>query len=133
MGTQQLLLIVLGVIIVGIAVVVGIQIFGSQMDVANKDAVLNDCLRLAADAQGYYNKTEMQGGGGKAFDGITLELIGWKDENENGTYALSGASGDALVITGTSKDGTKSLTVTLDMAQTDPKDQVVPDLTGWAE
>jgi hypothetical protein len=132
MGTQQLLLIVLGVIIVGIAVVVGIQIFGTQMDVASKDAILNDCLRLAADAQGYYNKTTMQGGGGRAFDGLTLAAIGWQADNENGTYSIVSATGAALQIKGASKtDATKYWTIDVDMSQTDPKLQIVPTATGW--
>ena len=71
MGTQQLLLIVLGVIIVGIAVVVGINIFGTNAEQANKDALTQDCLRLASAAQGYYRKPTMLGGGNNDFTGIT--------------------------------------------------------------
>ena len=42
MGQQQLLLIVLGVIIVGIAVVVGINVFTASSANANRDAVIAD-------------------------------------------------------------------------------------------
>ncbi len=80
MGSQQLLLIVLGVIIVGIAVVVGISIFGSNADQANKDAMTQDALRMAAAAQGFYHKPTLLGGGGNSFVGITLADVGIKGE-----------------------------------------------------
>ena len=56
MGQQQLLLIVLGVIIVGIAVVVGINVFTASASQANRDAVVADLTNLASMAQAYYRK-----------------------------------------------------------------------------
>ena len=57
MGQQQLLLIVLSVIIVGIAVVVGIQMFGASAASSNLEAVTSDLLHLAARAQQILCKT----------------------------------------------------------------------------
>lgn len=138
MGTQQLLLIVLGVIIVGIAVVVGINIFGTNAEQANKDAITQDCLRLASAAQGFYRKPTMLGGGNNAFDGITIEDCGMSDdgsgggENVNGTYVITTAAGDSFVITGTSAtDNTKSVAVTVDMTQTTDETRVTVGYTGW--
>jgi len=60
MGQQQLLLIVVGVIIVGIAILVGaLPAFVNGMETANKDAVTQDVLKLASAAQGYYQKDHM--------------------------------------------------------------------------
>ncbi len=67
MGQQQLLLIVLGVIIVGIAVVVGINVFTASSVNANRDAVISDLTTLAAMAQQYYRKPVAMGGGGNKF------------------------------------------------------------------
>ena len=53
MGQQQLLLLVLGIVIVGLAVVVGIQAFGENQKKANTDAVVNDAIRIASDAQAW--------------------------------------------------------------------------------
>lgn len=107
MGTQQLLLIVLGVIIVGIAVVVGIGIFGNNSQQANADAVLQDCMRIAASAQGYYRKPTMLGGGGASFVGLTLPKCGWKSaSNQNGDYALSSVASGSFVVTGTGNQNT---------------------------
>jgi len=50
MGQQQLLLIVLSVIIVGIAVVVGINMFSASAASSNLEAVSNDLLNLASRA-----------------------------------------------------------------------------------
>lgn len=71
MGQQQLLLIVLGVIIVGIAVVVGINVFTASASAANRDAVISDLTNLAAMAQQHYRKPGALGGGGNSFDGST--------------------------------------------------------------
>ncbi len=105
MGSQQLLLIVLGVIIVGIAVVVGISIFGSNADQANKDAVTQDLLRMASQAQGYYRKPTMLGGGGNTFTGVALTHLGFAtgvSSNANGSYAVDGAAGTTCILTGSS-------------------------------
>lgn len=109
MGQQQLLLIVLSVIIVGIAVVVGINMFGASAASANLEAVSNDLLNLAASAQQYYVKPSSMGGGGNSFAGLSADAAGIakltpKASNDNGTYSVKTA-GDAtsVVIQGVGK------------------------------
>lgn len=53
MGQQQLLLLVLGIVIVGLAVVVGIQAFSENQKQANADQMVNDAIRIASDAQAW--------------------------------------------------------------------------------
>ena len=72
MGQQQLLLIVLGVIIVGIAVVVGINVFTASSEEAAKDAVVSDCTTIGAMAQQYYRKPTAMAGGGNSFVGFAV-------------------------------------------------------------
>ena len=96
MGQQQLLLIVLGVIIVGIAVAVGITMFGEQSAQANLDAVVTDLQTMAARAHQYYLKPTRLGGGGKSFVGLTADADGLMNlrsnpSNDNGTYSISTA------------------------------------------
>ncbi|MCD6326067.1 hypothetical protein J7M28_00725 [bacterium] len=101
MGQQQLLLIVLSVIIVGIAVVIGLGLFSEGADQANIDQVVQDVLNMGARAQQYYMKPTALGGGGRSFTGITVEDIG-AGENRNGdTYVVSDADDDGVTITGT--------------------------------
>lgn len=114
MGQQQLLLIVLGVIIVGIAVVVGINVFTASSVQANKDGLTADVVNLGSMAQQYYRKPAALGGGGNTFTGWTIP--GTLDTTGNGTYAATvnaqsvsivgtgnekGANGSAVVITAT--------------------------------
>ena len=133
MGTQQLLLIVLGVIIVGIAVVVGITIFGSNADQANKDAVTQDCLRIAAGAQGFYAKPSMLGGGGNTFTGITVADCGMKpDSNANAKYSFSAVSATSCTVKGVSntvfKTGTTKSFLTITVTASGVGN---PDYTNW--
>ncbi|MBN2412904.1 hypothetical protein JXQ31_14545 [candidate division KSB1 bacterium] len=107
MGQQQLLLIVLSVIIVGIAVVVGIQTFGTSAAASNQEAVINDLMNMSARAQQYYVKPTGMGGGGNQFDGLGMHhmtpvAIGATSyTNENGTFTISTAgSGDAVTLQG---------------------------------
>ena len=69
MGQQQLLLIVLGVIVVGIAVLVAIFIFQANAIDAKRNNVLNETMTLASMAQQYYIRPKILGGGGTSFEG----------------------------------------------------------------
>lgn len=89
MGQQQLLLIILGVIIVGIAVAVGITMFQDNALSASRDAMTADLVNLASKAQQYYRKPASLGGGGNSFAGITAVtvLVGAAvATNDNATY-----------------------------------------------
>ena len=84
MGQQQLLLIVLGVIVVGIAVVVGINLFNANAVSSNRDGVVSDLNNLGAMAQQYYKKPASMGGGGNTFTGWTIATQ--LDTTANGYY-----------------------------------------------
>ncbi len=86
MGQQQLLLIVLGVIIVGIAIAVGISMFKSNAQSSNRDQVINDLNNLAAKAQQYYRKPTSMAGGGQSFNGFALSPSDLG--NANGGYGV---------------------------------------------
>jgi hypothetical protein len=76
MGQQQLLLIILGVIVVGIAVAVGITMFSDSAINANRDAMVNDLVNLASRAQQFYRRPSSLGGGGNSFAGSDCRC-GW--------------------------------------------------------
>ncbi len=103
MGQQQLLLIVLSVIIVGIAVVVGINMFNDQAASSNLDAVTADLVNLASRAQQHHRRPTAMGGGGGDFNLLTANAAGLaylttQPTNENGTYTISTAGGPTKVI-----------------------------------
>jgi Tfp pilus assembly protein PilE len=83
-------LIVLGVIIVGIAIVVGINMFQTSAVQANRDAVITDINNLAAAALQHYKKPTTLGGGGQFFDGFTLATA--QQSNSNGAYRVGTAA-----------------------------------------
>lgn len=114
MGQQQLLLIVLGVIIVGIAVVVGISVFTASGSAANRDAVISDLTNLTAMAQQYYRKPTALGGGNRTFTGWSLPSS--LDTTGNGVYTVTIAA-QSVTLTGTGNEtgnnGTSAVKVTM--------------------
>ncbi len=69
MGQQQLHLLVLAIILVGIAVAVGIDQFSTSTAEANRDILISDLSFLSVVAQSYYKKSASYGGGGQSFTG----------------------------------------------------------------
>jgi len=104
MGQQQLLLVILVTIIVGIATVVAINTFSSAADSANVDAARQDALSIAAAAQQYYMKPAALGGGDQTFSnidfskisGVPVERTGTATQayNQNGSYEITAGSGN---------------------------------------
>ena len=114
MGTQQILLIVLSVIIVGAAIAAGITMFNNQSYSSNKAAIAADAQNLASQVVQYYKTPASQGGGDRKIPDAAetiANFIGWGDtatyENDNGLYTLavtsSGASG-VVTITGVGRE-----------------------------
>lgn len=105
MGQQQLLLIVLGVIVVGIAIVVGINLFNANAQQANRDGVISDLQNLAAMAQAHFKKPAAMGGGGNSFTnsngGTAWAIPANLATTPNGTYAITTTGAASIVITGT--------------------------------
>ena len=89
MGSQQLMLIVLGFVLAGVAVAVGVSMFVSQSSATNRDEISNDLIQFAAQAQKYYRRPATLGGGNNSFAGLTLSRVTSKPVNANGTYTLS--------------------------------------------
>jgi len=105
MGQQQLLLIILGVIIVGIAVAVGITMFQDNAVDQNRSSVIGDLTTLAAKAQQYYSKPVSLGGGGNSYVGLTADATGISilastafTNNANGLYSVKTAGTAAQVV-----------------------------------
>ncbi|WP_103663918.1 hypothetical protein [Gracilimonas amylolytica] len=99
MGQQQLLLIILVTILVGIATIVAINTMQETRANANYDAIRQTMLDASVRAQGFYMKNESMGGGGKSFQNITMENIEIEPDNEHGTFSISDAGDDSFTIT----------------------------------
>jgi len=113
MGQQQLILLVLATVIVGVAIIVGIRAFTENNAKANYDAMVQDLTRMANDAQAWKTKPDAFGGQGDAavkadpdnFTGLTdLGVLGYAVDaqdcyqNSNGFYKVTavGATGTTI-------------------------------------
>ncbi len=113
MGTQQILLIVLSVIIVGIAVAVGTMMFNAHSITSNRQAVVGNMNSFAASAFSFYRTPLEQGGGGNSWSSDVDDIGVWmgysydKPTNTittvNGTFVLS-INGTKLTILGTGNE-----------------------------
>lgn len=111
MGTQQLLLVIVGIIITAIGIAVGIQMFGASSTSANKDALVNDINNIAANAKQYRSKIQSMGGGGNSYVGYALpdKLA----SNDDGSFSLA-VQPATVVVTGTSALGYGTVEATID-------------------
>ena len=106
MGQQQLLLIVLGVIIVGIAIVVGINLFNANAEEASIDTAVSEGVNLGAMAQQYFKKPGALGGGGNNFTGWAATVPTNLTTTSNTSWDLGTPTGPgAFTITGTPLTG----------------------------
>ena len=112
MGQQQLLLIVLAIIIVGIAIAVSIQLFRSNAIESKRDVLIEETTSLGLMAIQYFKKPSEMGGGSKSF-------MGWKIPPQmimtaNGNFMASTIDPNQVIITGTGSElvtGTDSIKV----------------------
>ena len=95
MGHQQLLLVILGVVLIGIAIAVGLSLFSDNAVSTNRDAISDDLISLAGRAQQYYRRPLSMGGGGSSFIGLTADAAGLQKltslpggKDGNGTYSI---------------------------------------------
>ena len=100
MGQQQLILVVLGMIIVGIAIVVAVTMFQSNAIESSRSALINDLLYFASKARGYYWRPLNFGGGNHSFNGITMGMLSSMSENENGRYYIESYTTNEVVFVG---------------------------------
>ena len=103
MGQQQLLLIILGVIIVGIAIAVGLGLFSSQSIQSNKDAIINDLNNIAAQAYQYRERPVSMTGGAGSYLGYFIPTK--MASNENAVYTCV-ATADQVTFTAVSSSNT---------------------------
>lgn len=117
MGQQQLLLIILGVIIVGIAIAVGLSLFSAQSINSNRDAIINDLNNLFAQAYQHRIRPAAMGGGSGSYTtskgGTAFAIPGKMSANENASYTAALAVDD-VTFTATSAQGYGTVKVKID-------------------
>ena len=99
MGKQQLLLVVLGLIIVGIALGLANQLFDSHAEDSNKDSIASELVNLGTMAQQFFNKPDEMGGGNQSF--INWVIPAELDSSTSGIYEIATVVNKSMVISGT--------------------------------
>ena len=114
MGTQQILIIVLTVIIIGIAVAVGILMFDTQSNNSIRNAISLDLLNLSVQAQAWFRTPSTMNGGGYSLNASDMnKLVYYLDVESdipsatvfgpNATFIVTlGSEANEIVISGTS-------------------------------
>jgi len=108
MGQQQLLVIILVTIVIGIATIVAVNTFETAAESANRDALINDILSLASEGQQFYTNPVVLGGGGRTFEGFSIRgkimpamgisAAGDVAQTDNGTIEVRDADGQEFTI-----------------------------------
>jgi hypothetical protein len=111
MGTQQLLLVIVGLIVVGIAIAVGVAMFGASSVSTNKDSLVNDINNLAAHAKQYRSKLRAMGGGGGSYLGYLIPVK--LQDLDDGSFEVSIQDAD-IVVTATSAYNFGTVQATID-------------------
>jgi len=86
MGTQQILLLVLSVIVVGATLAVGITMFNQQSVNSNRSAIIADLNHIGANSLTFYRAPRSMGGGEQHW--IPLDAEGNLDNNRGDALGL---------------------------------------------
>jgi len=111
MGQQQLLLVILVTVIVGIMTVVAIYVFSDARDEGLKDTIRQELIEAATIGQGYYFTHESMGGGGRSFENITLSDVGLQDSSVVSSYEIQNISGESFEILADPLSNLEDLTI----------------------
>lgn len=98
MSQTQLLLVLLGVLLIGVAIYVGFSMFQTSGVEQARDAIMTDLGGFAGRARAYYLKRTQQGGGNGNFDGVTIRMLFPMTENANARYFVVSATDSECVI-----------------------------------
>ncbi|HLG32196.1 MAG TPA: hypothetical protein VI362_04090 [Ignavibacteriaceae bacterium] len=102
MGQQQILLIVLALIIVGVAIAISVQLFRSNAIEAKRDILIQETTTLGTMAIQYFKKPVELGGGGRDFTGWSIPSQ--MNQTVNGNFMITAVTADMLTITGTGSE-----------------------------
>lgn len=105
MGQQQLLLLVIGVVLVGIATVTAFVILDHYYRKDEADGLLERSLAIATHAAYWKTKNDAFAGGNQSYERLYemgIEGLGLADSNVRGRFGITAASQNTLEITGVS-------------------------------
>lgn len=111
MGQQQLLLIVLVSIIVGLSSIVGLILFENFRDESYKDLIRQEVLEAASFGRLYYTTPTALGGGNQSFASITMDDIRLDTGSVISSYSIIERDVTYFKILATPKSDLEDLTL----------------------
>ncbi len=106
MGQQQLLLLVLGIVIVGMAIVGGVQIVEKNYRQHDADTLIDRSLMIAQSAVYWKAKTDPFEGGNASYTGLEnggFSRLFLGEQTDTGIFQIATAQADSLVLVAVSK------------------------------
>jgi hypothetical protein len=113
MGQQQILLIVLSVILVGIAVAIGIKMFKDNARSQTEQAIAQRLQSLAGEAIKLYKTPLSQMGKGGTYTGTVITDLMETPAEDNATYSIRTATDSTLTILATPTDLPNTYQITI--------------------
>jgi hypothetical protein len=117
MGTREILLIVLGVIIISLAIFIGMHLFTTSAEHSNRDQIMLALNSYYSDAQAYYKKTTNMGGGGGSYTGWSISKDLKKKGDVNGTFTAN-VKAQQIIITAKGRELGKNGKTTIQIKYT---------------
>lgn len=102
MGQQQLLLIVLGILVVGLAIIIGISVFRANAIDQKRNYLISECMTLGSLAQKYWLKPATYGGGNHSY--TNWEIPPTLTTTEAGTFSIENQEQNSISIIGTGNE-----------------------------
>ncbi len=105
MGQQQLLLLVIGVILVGLAVMAGLEAFQQAQRKDEADGLLDRGLTIATHAVYWKTRSDPFAGGNQSYEELGtlgIDALALEETTIRGTFAITAATVSTLEITGVS-------------------------------
>lgn len=126
MGQQQLLLLVIGVVIVGFAVLAGLRAVDENSRQSVADTLVEHNLYIAHNAVAWKTKLDPYNGGNMRYTGLAadgLKTLSLRDSTHTGYFQITEATDDELEITAVSlrypELGVRTLVRGYDIVQTE--------------
>lgn len=104
MGNQQFLPLVLAAIVIGFAIVRGMEMFRDEKINQAKEEIQKRLLDTATRAQAYYRRPAALGGGGHSFATISWKKINVNPNTYFASFTMSEKQPGSVKLTGTSLD-----------------------------
>ena len=112
MGQQQLILVLLGIMIIGVGIAAGLGLFSSNNVNNNKMTLIHDLNSLAAHAKKYQVRPASMGGGNGSYTGFTIPA--GLSANANGSYTATVSPTSITFVAVSSIDSSNTITVVVD-------------------